>query len=122
MIIKNDPAILDWEFRRGDDYGVVMTYRNDLGEPEDLTGYEINGMARENTSSPKLYDIPIVVTDIVNGVFEIDFLGEFTGNLGISGRPQTMKYDIQLKTPEGKTLTFIEGTITVKGDYTRTGD
>jgi hypothetical protein len=119
MLIKNEPAVLDWTFKRGDDYGCDLQYCNVNGEPEDLTGFLITGMARENTSSPKLYDIPIVITNTIEGRCEITFTGEFTGALGVNGRPQEMKYDIQIVSPEGRTLTFIVGTIKVEGDYTR---
>ncbi|MGI2177890.1 hypothetical protein [Shewanella frigidimarina] len=119
MLIKNEPAVLDWAFKRGDDYGCDLQYCRIDGTPEDLTGFTITGMARENAHSPKLYDIPITITNAIEGRCEITFTGEFTGALGITGRPQEMKYDIQIVSPEGITLTFIIGTIKVEGDYTR---
>lgn len=122
MLIKHEPAILDWEITRGDAYNAFIQICDDDDIPVDLTGFTISSTARISFDAPKEFDVPIEYIDLRIGQFLVELNSEFTGNLGKAGRPSTINYDIQLTSPDKQNITFIRGTFNVSGDYTNDKD
>lgn len=122
MLIKHEPAVLDWDLKRGDAYNAYIQLLDDEDIPFDLTGYTISSIARISFDAPKEFDVPIEYINLSTGEFLIDLTSEFTGNLGKSGKPSTINYDVQLTTPDKQNLTFLYGKFSVTGDYTNDKD
>lgn len=119
-------GIYNIEMYRGDNpvYQFVMTDRNEetgVVSPIDISQFELQGQIRPSaTSLTILLEIPIVVTDAPNGIFQFQLTAEEATDLTFV----TGVYDLQLRmtgaTPaEDQVLTFITGTFSLTEEVTR---
>lgn len=111
------PGALDIKAYQGDTLVVVMTFKDEIGDPKDLTDYVFEAHILDTVADDSV-SLPVVMspelTDPPNGVVTLTVESSSTEPLN-----GAYVYDVQATDPNGNVRTYLAGNLTFEGEVTR---
>lgn len=109
------PAKKSLTFWRGNSEPFEFRLKNKLGEPFDLTGYELTmSVAHDNgVVTKRLSDGSIVCADLTTGVVSTEFSPTETRPMIMARRPG--EWELELSTNDGYQRTLMHGPVVAEG-------
>ena len=114
----------NFTYEQGTDLTFLVRYRNNQGDPIDLTGYTVEGHIRESFDATPFKELVVVIEDELTGEVRVTipratFEGEvFKGGTEFEVRSNRV-YDIELTAPGGTVERLLNGIIAISPEVTR---
>ena len=111
---KSTVPVYDITVNQGDDYSLQMIISDSNEVPIDITGYKFTCKVRETAESQEtIAEAECVIHDAQNGVLNINFSSNDTGNIDTDGEyygePNSYYYDVQQTNTNGQNERIIQG-------------
>lgn len=111
---KSTVPVYDITVNQGDDYSLQMIVSDSKNVPIDITGYKFTCKVRETAESQEVIaEAECVIGDAPNGVLNINFSSEVTGNIDTDGEyygeTNSYYYDVQQTNVNGRKERIVQG-------------
>ena len=111
---KSTVPVYDIIVNQGDDYSLQMIISDSNEVPIDITGYQFTCKVRETAESQEIIlEAECVIHDAQNGVLNINFSSNDTGNIDTDGEyyeeTNSYYYDVQQTNTNGQKERIIQG-------------
>lgn len=111
---KSTVPVYDITVNQGDDYALQMTISDSKNIPIDITGYKFACKVRETAESQEVIaEAECVIGDATQGVLNINFSSEVTGNIDTDGdyygETNSYYYDVQQTNVNGLKERIVQG-------------
>lgn len=111
---KSTVPVYDITVNQGDDYSLQMIVSDSKNTPIDITGYTFACKVRETAESQEVIaEAECVIADAPNGVLNINFSSEVTGNIDTDGEyygeTNSYYYDVQQTNVNGRKERIVQG-------------
>lgn len=111
---KSTVPVYDITVNQGDDYSLQMIVNDGKNAPIDITGYTFACKVRETAESQAVIaEAECVIADAPNGVLNINFSSEVTGNIDTDGdyygETNSYYYDVQQTNVNGRKERIVQG-------------
>ena len=108
------PATYNMTVQRRSDHNVDLIFKDNTGNPINLTGFTVAAQVWEEKRKRKYADFGITYTDRSAGKIAIALTDTQTSQFSLD----ELKYDVMLTNPSGLKEYYLEGTIFVSEGYT----
>lgn len=111
---KSTVPVYDITVNQGDDYSLQMIVSDSKNAPTDITGYAFACKVRETAESQEVIaEAECVIGDATQGVLNINFSSEVTGNIDTDGdyygETNSYYYDVQQTNVNGRKERIVQG-------------
>ncbi len=111
---KSDTPVYDITVNQGDDYSLQIIISDSQNVPIDITDYKFVCKVRETAESQEIIlEAECVIHDAKNGVLNINFSSNDTGNIDTDGEyyeeTNSYYYDVQQTNTKGQKERIIQG-------------
>lgn len=111
---KSTVPVYDITVNQGDDYSLQMIVSDGKNTPIDITGYTFACKVRETAENQEVIaEAECVIGDAPNGVLNINFSSEVTGNIDTDGdyygETNSYYYDVQQTNVNGRKERIVQG-------------
>lgn len=111
---KSTVPVYDITVNQGDDFSLQMVVSDGQNKPIDITGYQFVCKVRETAESQDIIaEAECVISDAPNGVLNINFSSEVTGNIDTDGEyygeTNSYYYDVQQTNVNGRKERIVQG-------------
>lgn len=111
---KSTVPVYDITVNQGDDYSLQMIVSDGKNTPIDITGCTFACKVRETAESQEVIaEAECVISDAPNGVLNINFSSEVTGNIDTDGdyygETNSYYYDVQQTNVNGRKERIVQG-------------
>lgn len=111
---KSTVPVYDITVNQGDDYFLQMVISDSKNIPIDITGYKFTCKVRQTAESQEVIaEAECEISDAQNGVLNINFSAETTGNIDTDGEyygeTNSYYYDVQQTNTDGRKERIVQG-------------
>ena len=108
------PATYNMTVQRRSDHNVDLIFKDNTGNPINLTGYTVAAQVYDESRSTKYADWTVAYTDRTNGIIDISLTDTQTATF----TPSILFYDVLLTEPGGSKNYYLEGKLFISEGYT----